>query len=67
MNFKRLLAFVVSASMIVGMFPAFVLADENGSEPAETTVAETTAPKETEPSETKAKKPEEKKTEPVRI
>lgn len=61
MNFKRLLAFVVSASMIVGMFPAFVLADENGSEPAETTVAETTVAKETEPAETKEKKPEEKK------
>ncbi|MCR5489447.1 MAG: leucine-rich repeat protein [Saccharofermentans sp.] len=61
MNFKRLLAFVVSASMIIGMFPAFVLADENGSEPAETTVAETTVAKETEPAETKEKKPEEKK------
>ena len=64
MNFKRLLAFVVSASMIVGMFPAFVLADENDPEPSETTVVETTAPKATEPSETKAKKPEEKKEEP---
>lgn len=64
MNFKRLLAFVVSASMIIGMFPALVLADENDPEPSETTVVETTAPKVTEPSETKAKKPEEKKTEP---
>ena len=63
MKFKRLLAFVISASMIVGMFPAFVLADETGSEPAETTVAETTAPKETEPAATKEKKPEEKKPE----
>ena len=64
MKFKRLLAFAVSASMIVGMFPAFVLADENDPEPSETTVVETTAPKATEPSETKAKKPEEKKEEP---
>ena len=64
MKFKRLLAFVVSASMIVGMFPALVLADENDPEPSKTTVVETTAPKATEPSETKAKKPEEKKTEP---
>ena len=63
MKFKRLLAFVISVSMIVGMFPAFVLADENGSEPAESTAAETTAPKETEPAETKGKKPEEKKPE----
>lgn len=64
MNFKRLLAFAVSVSMIVGMFPAFVLADENDPEPSETTVVETTVPKETAPSETKAKKPEEKKAEP---
>ena len=63
MKIKRLLAFVISVSMIVGMFPAFVLADESDSEPAGTTVAETTAAKETEPAETKGKKPEEKKPE----
>lgn len=63
MSFKRLLAFLLSASMIVSVMPAIVFADETEKEPEQTSAVETTTPEETE--ESKEKEPEKaKETEP---
>ena len=69
MKFKRLLAALISTVMIVGMFPAFVFADETEATPAETVETRITETKETEkkkPAESKETAPsksEEKETE----
>ena len=56
MKLKRLLAFAVSAAMMISMNPVFVLAEE--TEPVETT-AESTQPEEKETSEPSENKPAE--------